>query len=153
MQKEPASEFAELVNTISNNVSALQALNIQAALSDVIISQIITEKLDPTTRKAWELELNDLPFPPLKDFITFLEGRRRGLVNLNQGKVSHSDIKSADGKGDRHMKNRHNTNTFISTATLKCALCKIAHALYKCDTFCNSALQDRRAHVTRYNLF
>ena len=43
LHKESASEFAELVNTISNNVSALQALNIQTSLSDVIISQIITE--------------------------------------------------------------------------------------------------------------
>jgi len=55
LHKESASEFAELVNTISNNVSALQALNIQTSLSDVIISQIITEKLDSTTRKTWEL--------------------------------------------------------------------------------------------------
>jgi hypothetical protein len=52
LHKESASEFAELVNTISNNVNALQALNIQASLSDVIISQIITEKLDSTTCKA-----------------------------------------------------------------------------------------------------
>jgi hypothetical protein len=56
LHKESASEFAELVNTISNNVNALQALNIQASLSDVIISQIITERLDSTTRKAWELK-------------------------------------------------------------------------------------------------
>jgi len=153
LHKESASEFEELVNTISNNVNALQALNIQVSLSDVIISQIITEKLDSTTRKAWELKLNDLPFPPLKDFITFLEGRRRAPESLNPGKVnSHSDTRSADGKGDKHMKDRRNTNTFISIATFKCPMCKSAHALYKCDKFCNSKLQDRRALVTRYNL-
>jgi len=50
------------------------------------------------------------------------------------------------------MKDRRNTNTFISTATLKCPLCKSAHALYKCDNFRNSTLQDRRDLVTRYNL-
>jgi hypothetical protein len=77
LHKKSASEFAELVNAISNNVNALQALNFQASLSDLIISQIITEKLDSTTCKAWELQLNDLPFPPLKDFIAFLEGRRK----------------------------------------------------------------------------
>jgi len=115
LHKESASEFAELVNTISNNVNTLQALNIQASLSDVIISQIITERLDSTTRKAWEFKLNDLPFPPLNDFITFLEVRRLALENLNPGEVnSHSDTRSADGKGDRHVKDRRNTNTFIS---------------------------------------
>ena len=71
LHKESASEFAELVHTISNNINALQALNIQASPSDVIISQIITERLDPTTRKALELKLNDLPFPPLKDSLPF----------------------------------------------------------------------------------
>ena len=43
LHKEFASEFAELVNTISNNVNDLQAINIYASLSEVIISQIITE--------------------------------------------------------------------------------------------------------------
>ena len=142
-----------LVNTISNNVNALQSLNIQASLSDVIISQIIAEKLDSTTRKAWKLKLNDLPFPPLKDFITFLEGRRRALQNLNPGKVnSHADARSADGNGDKHMKDRRSTNTFISAATFKCPACKSSHSLYKCDKFCNSVLQERRAIVTKYYL-
>ena len=50
------------------------------------------------------------------------------------------------------MKDRSNTNTFISTATFKCPMCKSAHALYKCDKICKSTLQDRRALVTRDNL-
>ena len=49
--KESANEFTELFNTFSNNINALKALNIQASLSDVIISQIITNNLDSTTRK------------------------------------------------------------------------------------------------------
>jgi hypothetical protein len=112
LQRESVNEFSELVNTTSNNINALQALNIQAPLSDVIISQIITEKLDSTTHKAWELKLNDIPFPPLKDFITFLEGRRRALENLNPGKVnSYADIRSADSKGDKHTQDRRGQPT------------------------------------------
>jgi hypothetical protein len=100
----------------------------------MIVSQIITEKLDSTTRKAWELKLNKLPFPPLKEFITFLEGRRRALESLNPGKgISHSDTRSADGKGDKHMKDRRNTDTFISAVTLKCPMCRM-------HMFCTSAI-------------
>jgi hypothetical protein len=44
----------------------------------VIITQIIPEKLDSTTCKAWELKLNDLPFPPLKEFITGRFKSRKG---------------------------------------------------------------------------
>jgi len=136
LQRESVNEFPELVNTISNNINALQALNIQAPLSDMIISQIVTEKLDSTTRKVWELKLNDIPFHPLQDFMNFLEGRRRALENLNPGKVnSYADVRSADRKGDKRMKDRRNTNTFISTATMKCPMCKISNALYKCDKF------------------
>jgi hypothetical protein len=152
LHKESAGNFAELVNAISNNVNALQALDIQASLSDVIISQIIAEKLDSTTRKTWEFKLNDLPFPPLKELI-FLEGRRRALDGLNPGKTnSHLDTRSADSKGDKHMTDRRNTNTFISTATVKCPMCKSAHTLHKCDKFCNLTFQDKRALVTRDNL-
>jgi hypothetical protein len=119
----------------------------------VIISQIIVEKLDSITRKARELKLNDVPFPPLKDFIAFLEGRRRALENLNPGKVNIIlDIMSTNGKGDKHRKDRRNTNTFISTATFKCLMCKSIHALHKRDKFCNLTLQGRRAIVARCNL-
>ena len=115
----------------------------------MIISQIIIEKLDSTTRKAWELKLNDLPFPPLIDFITFLEGRRRALESLNPGRVNnHLDTRSTDGRGDKHRKDRRNTNTFIST-TLKCLKCKSAHALHKCDNFCNLTLRGSRDLVAR----
>jgi hypothetical protein len=117
----------------------------------VIISHIITEKLDSTKRKAWELKLNDLPFPPLKNFITFFEGRRRALENLNPGKVnSHWNTRSADGKGDKHMKDWRNTNTFVSTATVKCPMCKSSHALYKCDMFCNLTLQHGVTSTARH---
>jgi hypothetical protein len=49
------------------------------------------------------------------------------------------------------VNDRHKTNTFISTSTLKCPMCKSAHALHKCDKFSSLMLQDRRALVTRYN--
>jgi hypothetical protein len=55
LHKESVSEFAELDNIIQNNLNALKTLNVQSSLSYVIITQIITEKLDSTTRKAWEL--------------------------------------------------------------------------------------------------
>jgi len=50
------------------------------------------------------------------------------------------------------MKDRRNTNTFISTATFKCPMCRSSHALCKCGKFCNSSLQERRTIVTKYHL-
>jgi hypothetical protein len=50
------------------------------------------------------------------------------------------------------MKDRRNTNTFISTATLKCPMCSNPHVLHRYDKFCLLTLQDRRALVARYNL-
>jgi hypothetical protein len=117
-----------------------------------MISQIIIEKFDSTTHKTWELKLNDLPFPLLKDFITFCEGRTHGLESLNPGRVNnHLDTRLTDGKGDKHTKDWRDTNTFISTATVKCLICKSAHALHKCDKFCILMLQGRMALVVRYN--
>ena len=52
------------------------------------------------------------------------------------------------------MKDRRNTNTFISMASLKCPMCKSAHALYSTSviSFVTQRLQDRRALVTRCNV-
>jgi hypothetical protein len=121
LHKDSASEFAEIVNTISNNVNDLKALNIHTPLYGAIISQIILEMLECTKRKAWEFNLKYLPFPQLKDFITFPEVGRRALESLNPRRVNiHLDTMSTGGKGDKHKKDRRNSNTFISTATLKC---------------------------------
>jgi hypothetical protein len=56
MNKETACELAELVNSLSNNTNVLEALRIDAPLSDLIISQVVSQKLEPITRKAWELK-------------------------------------------------------------------------------------------------
>jgi hypothetical protein len=59
---------------------------------------------------------------------------------------------STDGKGDKHKKDRRNSNTFISAATLKCLKWKSAHVLHRCDKLCNLRIQGRRAVTERYNL-
>jgi hypothetical protein len=71
MNKESANEIVELVNS-SNNINTLEALKINTLLSDVIISQVVTQKLEPEVGRHGNLKLNDTPFPPLSEFISFL---------------------------------------------------------------------------------
>jgi hypothetical protein len=138
IHKESARELAELVNSLSNNVNALVALEIEGFLSDVIISQIVTQKLDCATRKAWEVKLNDTSFPPLKDLISFLEKRRQALENVEPFKTIRTE------KSSKY--------TLVSTMEVSCSKCKGSHMLYKCDKFLKSSLQERRALVTRHKL-
>jgi hypothetical protein len=138
VHKESARELAELVNSLSNKVNALVAPEIEGSLSGVIISQIVTQKLDSATRKVWENKLNDTPFPPLKDFISFLEKRRQALENVEPFKTIRTE------KSSKY--------TLVSTVEVSCPKCKGSHMLHKCDKFLNSSLQEKRALVTRHKL-
>jgi hypothetical protein len=129
VNKEPANEVVELVNTFSNNVNALEALKIDVPLSDVIISQVVSQKLEPTTSKAWELKLNDTSFPPLNKFISFLENRREALQMLDPPKARGQLNKATQEKDERKSKIWHNTSTFISTSNINCKKCKGRHSL------------------------
>jgi hypothetical protein len=119
MNKESANELAEFVNSLSNNISALQALKINAPVSDVIISQTVSQKLEPTTRKAWKLKLNDTPFLLFREFLLFLENRRRALQTLDPPKARGQLKNEATQEKNKRKSNiHHNSNTFTSTSSI-----------------------------------
>jgi hypothetical protein len=45
MNRESANEFAELVNSLSNNINALEAWKIDVPFSDLSILQVVSQKL------------------------------------------------------------------------------------------------------------
>jgi hypothetical protein len=125
MNRESAIELAELVNSLSNNINALEALKIDAPLSDVIITQVVSQKLEPTFRKAWEIKLNDTPFPPLGEFIRSLKIEDRHCkhcIHLRQG-IS-STIRQCKGRMKERAKS---VTTPTQPSNINCKKCKGRH--------------------------
>jgi hypothetical protein len=90
----------------------------------------VSQKLELTTRQAWELKLNDTLSDSLSEFISFPENRRQALQTLDPPKArGQLNNKAMQGKDDRKSKICHNTNTFISTSNISCKKYKVRHCL------------------------
>uniref|UniRef100_A0A2H1W570 SFRICE_038005 n=1 Tax=Spodoptera frugiperda TaxID=7108 RepID=A0A2H1W570_SPOFR len=75
--QESASALKELMDTTSDCLNALTNLDIDVTSWDIIVIHIVTSKLDPDSRKDWELKVTnnidseELPtFEQLKEFLT-----------------------------------------------------------------------------------
>ncbi|XP_075213794.1 uncharacterized protein LOC142319999 [Lycorma delicatula] len=56
VSKEDANELRQFINTAISNFNALNVLNIQTPIHEVILSQLYIDKLDAKTKREWELK-------------------------------------------------------------------------------------------------
>jgi hypothetical protein len=74
----------ELLDTVNTNMAALESLNIPVASWDAVIVLIIFQKLDYSTKREWQMTLdNSIRIPTYKKRIQFLEKRCTVLEALN----------------------------------------------------------------------
>ena len=54
--KATASELRQLNNNLMSNLNAIQCLHLETPLHEVLLQQLVLEKLDPITRKEFETQ-------------------------------------------------------------------------------------------------
>ncbi|CAH0719896.1 unnamed protein product, partial [Brenthis ino] len=97
---------------------------------------MISQKLDPQSRKEWELYIGDVSqeLPKLSQFNDFLEHRYRALEfidpKMNKQYTRNNDIKAL------HVSN-----------AISCGYCSGDHKLYNCKKFANEDVHSRRNFV------
>ncbi|CAH0715223.1 unnamed protein product, partial [Brenthis ino] len=129
-------ESVELLDTTNECLSALRNLDIDVSSWDVIIIYMISQKLDPQSRKEWELYIGDVSqeLPKLSQFNDFLEHRYRALEfidpKMNKQYTRNNDIKAL------HVSN-----------AISCGYCSGDHKLYNCKKFANEDVHSRRNFV------
>lgn len=89
------NEFADvlrhLVNTFTDAVRALKALNEPTNGWPYLIVFLLVSKLDPKTKHDWEMTLSGNDIPTFEQLVTFLEPRYRAL-EINGKAASSSPI-------------------------------------------------------------
>ncbi|XP_066602499.1 uncharacterized protein [Prorops nasuta] len=173
LKRESALGLRTLVDDITHRIRMLKNLGRPVEFWDDLLVVIISERLDPVTRKAWETYLstrgmhmsNDslissrkIP-PTFKELIDFLEGTIQALFSVE---AEHTIEKpSAQGKNPNpEKKNNKNSVKFHhagikskskgwnvgndGTQILKCQICNSEHYLGKCDKF--KALKGHERH-------
>lgn len=98
------------------------------------------QKLDKSSRKAWELKLRDsLEFPAFAELDRFLVSRIRALEAIIP--VGAKDKQTAKQKAKTYVSHS------ALTSPLSCPVCKASHLLYQCSTFLKQTPNERAEFI------
>ncbi|XP_077275939.1 uncharacterized protein LOC143904852 [Temnothorax americanus] len=94
-----------------------------------ILVHIVAQKLDPVTRKAWNLKEGDKDDPPFyDDLCRFLDSCTRALENFSPSPSAKAAPKAATAS-------RIHSATASANSQAKCPLCPAQHFINSCPTF------------------
>ena len=135
-----------MIDNIKKHIRALKALGVPTDHWDVILIYIINTKLDPESKRLWDMTLKKNELPKFEEFEQFLESRCFTLSNS-------SEIKPRDHTNSNKNKG---VSSFITTDSKKqttCAICaKSQHPAFKCPDLLSLSPQDRFKLVKRKEL-
>ncbi|XP_045446031.1 uncharacterized protein LOC123654111 [Melitaea cinxia] len=141
---ESATGIKELLDTTNDCLNALTNLKVDVSTWDIIIIHIIAFKLDPETRKQWELSTNNYDsneLPTYEQFANFLENRFRALECIEPKKVHHA----AGPHSSKAM-------VAVSAGGIRCEYCTESHKLCFCKKFAKQTVEFRRDFVVKNNM-
>lgn len=154
---ESASSLKEILDTTTECINALKGLKIDVSTWDIIIIHVVSFKLDPETRKQWEVTISSDSsgeLPTLDQFKSFLECRFRALEfiepNRFQGQPNSSHIQQSHPKV---MLTAHSDSSkTYSRSNMSCEFCGDQHKLCFCKKFVQLDINQRRDFVLNNNI-
>ncbi|GFV89923.1 DUF1758 domain-containing protein [Trichonephila clavipes] len=146
---ESAKELRALMDCINRNIRALKVLKYeQNDLSDIILINIILQKIDKESRKQFELSLKTAEVPTFDSIKKFLEKRSAVLENITRipsTKMIHKNTAMSTKAKSLVVNSKKIT-------VKPCILCRNSHPLYKCIAFQNMSVECRKKFVTNNKL-
>lgn len=135
---ESAGGIKQLLDTTKECLHALEGIGVNVSTWDVIVIYLISQKLDPESRKQWEQRISDTisDLPKLTQFEEFLQGRFRSLECLDT----------------RVQKFEKNNCTHVATTVVTCIFCAENHKICNCNQFAKQNTDTRRQFVQTQHL-
>lgn len=128
LTSETSDDLRKLRDQTNRAIQALKNLQRPVEHWDDLLVLLVAQKLDKSTRKAWELKLGDsVEYPTYEELNQFLEARIRAFEAI-------SPIKSKD-KSQATSKTKPLASHTAATVQFSCPLCRTGHLLYQCPTF------------------
>nr|XP_029713197.1 uncharacterized protein LOC115257565 [Aedes albopictus] len=153
LTRENGDEMRKLVETCTKHVDALknQELPVEG-LSEMILINLISKRLDRESRKLWESSLNRGELPSFDDLMEFLKERSRVLQKLSSyTHINQPPATTKSGQQPAASKARQ-TKMFVQTNKESCPCCSNPHTIYKCVDFKKLTVPERFDKVKRAGL-
>ena len=137
MNNESAKELRDFVDNIKKNLRALKVLEYERdKLSDILLVNVLIEKLDLESRKQFEMSISSNNVPLFDDFITFLEKQSHILESISR---NISGGKSINKSTSQFFPNNRSKSLVINANSSFdiCVACKKKekHSLFNCTIF------------------
>ncbi|XP_063243611.1 uncharacterized protein LOC134542933 [Bacillus rossius redtenbacheri] len=147
----------QLLNTVTENVSALKALSVPVDQWDLMLLPILCKRLDAALQTQWEMTLTD-EFPTLSSFTSFLEKHCRAheAVIASRSRSSGNQVPKQTAQGHQNswrQSRGQSVNTLVSSPqSQSCLLCSDIHVLRSCPIFSQGSPKERYAIVKEHKL-
>ncbi|XP_076302005.1 uncharacterized protein LOC143220175 [Lasioglossum baleicum] len=139
VSSESPKELRHLRDRLNGSIQALKNLNRPVDTWSDMLVFLGVQRLDRSSRKAWELKLGtSTEFPAYTTFDEFLDSRIRALEFITpplKEKSSDLPVKS--------MKQKFISAHAATAIAIICPICKGSHLIYKCDQFLAKSPQER----------
>ncbi|XP_054737886.1 uncharacterized protein LOC129244294 [Anastrepha obliqua] len=145
-QKESASALRSLLDGVTSSIRALQHLGRPVEQWDDWLIFTIIHKLDPITRKAWELSLksND-SVPTFKELEEFLASRTQSL------EIVQSFTEDKPHPSSKRVNNLHGVSGYHTTSS-RCSSCSGKHFIMFCGDFLKLSPNERYQCILKRKL-
>lgn len=149
LTRKSAEDLKDLLATVKEVLGSLQFLGAPIEKWDYFIVYFVAKRLDPDSRKAWELQQGNNTEPAmLSDLEDFLDGRTRALEMVSSSILDKPGRSAKPSNGSRASA-RVNA---AAASSVKCALCGESHYISRCQQFLSKTVAERRDVVTTKRL-
>ncbi|XP_054746522.1 uncharacterized protein LOC129251187 [Anastrepha obliqua] len=145
-QKESASALRSLLDGVTSSIRALQHLGRPVEQWDDWLIFTTIHKLDPITRKAWELSLksND-SVPTFRELEEFLASRTQSL------EIVQSFTEDKPHPSSKRVNNLHGVSGYHTTSN-RCSSCSGKHFIMFCGDFLKLSPNERYQCILKRKL-
>ncbi|XP_062698515.1 uncharacterized protein LOC134284160 [Aedes albopictus] len=147
--KESATDLHKLVDGFDRVIQTLDQIIQPADYKDLLLVQLLSSRLDPTTRRGWEEHSSTKQQDTVKDLLEFLQRRIQILEALPakvETKIDHSLLPK------RKPFSAKVSNNAVQSNNAKCPSCSEIHGLHICPAFLKMSLSSRESLLRAQSL-
>lgn len=148
LKRESATDLHSLVEKFEANVRILQQLGERTEHWDILLVRMLSNRLDPTTRRDWEEYSSNQEAIAFKDLSSFIQ-RRVTVLQSIQAKTSEVQPSTVLKRPVLRSVSSHGAS---QVSLRKCVICSEHHPLYLCESFSNLPTEEKEKEVRRHQL-
>lgn len=152
MANESYQQLKRLVDDVEKCISSLEFHNLKLDdLSEAIMINLISSKLDTDTRKVWESNVKRKQLPKYKQLISVLRNQQHVLERCENAKPTQK-TRSMQPASRTTQTATSKAHTSVIQKNESCPICEEKHSVEKCDSFKRSDIKERYERAKQHGL-